>query len=257
MNGHIKTARFKTRLALVSSLLLLSAAFAGAPGIANAEAAARVPTSAVARVLDQERGRIATLKGFGETGTVPGGRDGGTGAAAVVVGSRNVDPGSARALAGAAQKRTLDFAALDALPPTTGGAEWKCLSEAIYFESRGEPLAGQIGVAEVILNRVDSPAYPKSVCGVTHQGVGTAGRACQFSYACDGRADVMTSRAPRERAEKLATLMLAGRERVVTDGATHFHAAGVRPGWAGRMTRTAKIGHHSFYRADTLRVAAK
>ena len=175
MNGHPKTARFS----LASGLLLSLLAFA--PAIAHAEAQSRVPTSAVARVLDQERGRLAELKGLGQAARAQSGRDGGTGTAAVVVGSRNVEPGSAKALASAAEKRTLDFAALDALPATTGGADWKCLAEAIYFESRGEPLAGQIAVAEVILNRVDSPAYPNTVCGVTHQGVGTAGRACQFS----------------------------------------------------------------------------
>lgn len=251
MNGQIKTARSKPFPALASSLLL--AALTLSPLAARAEADAPVPTAAVARILGQERAR---LSGADFSWLRPSGRAGGAGTAAVTVGTRNVDPGSARALAGAAEKRTLDFAALDALPDTTGGADWACLAQAIYFESRGEPLAGQIAVAEVILNRVDSPAYPKTVCGVTHQGVGTAGRSCQFSYACDGRADVMSSRVPRERAEKLATLMLAGRARTVTDGATHFHAASVRPDWAGRMTRTAKIGHHSFYRPAGVRVAA-
>ncbi len=258
MNGQSKTARFKSQFspfAITSGLLLSVLAFA--PAVAHAESAARVPTSAVARVLDQERGRLAGTNASWLTGLAQKGRDGGTGTAAVVVGSRNVDPGSAKELAGAAVKRTLDFAALDALPGTTGGVEWKCLAEAIYFESRGEPLAGQIAVAEVVLNRVDSPAYPKTVCGVTHQGVGTAGRACQFSYACDGRPEVMSSSVPRERAEKLATLMLAGRERVVTEGATHFHSSAVRPSWAGKMTRTAKIGHHSFYRSGSQRLAAK
>ena len=70
----------------------------------------------------------------------------------------------------------------------------QCLAQAIYFESRGEPLDGQIAVAEVVLNRVDDRRYPKSVCGVTKQGAG-CGRGCQFSYACDGHSDVMKSAA--------------------------------------------------------------
>ena len=91
----------------------------------------------------------------------------------------------------AADKTTpvrLDARTLDSLPRVGGGAEQQCLAEAIYFESRGEPLEGQIAVAEVVLNRVDDRSFPKTVCGVTRQGVGS-GRGCQFSYACDGAPD--------------------------------------------------------------------
>lgn len=149
----------------------------------------------------------------------------------------------------------LDAAALDRLPAATGDANWQCLAEAIYFESRGEPIAGQIAVAEVVLNRVDSRRYPNSICGVTKQGVG-AGRACQFSYACDGRPDVMTSPVPRDRAGKLARLLIDGRPRTVTDGATHFHATYVRPSWSRSFPRTAAIGNHVFYREPS-RVAQR
>lgn len=149
----------------------------------------------------------------------------------------------------------LDTAALDALPAATGDAQWQCLAEAIYFESRGEPLAGQIAVAEVVLNRVDSRRYPNSICGVTKQGVGS-GRACQFSYACDGRPDAMTSPLARDRAGKLARLMIDGRPRTVTDGATHFHATYVRPAWSRSFPRTAAIGNHVFYREPS-RVAQR
>lgn len=145
----------------------------------------------------------------------------------------------------------LDFAALDRMPPVTGDAQFACLATAIYFESRGEPLAGQIGVAEVVLNRVDSPRYPSTICGVTMQGAGGGG-GCQFSYACDGRSDVMTSALSRARAEKIARMMLDGRPRDVTDGATNFHATYVRPSWSRSFTRTAAIGAHVFYRQPTL-----
>lgn len=166
--------------------------------------------------------------------------------------SRSVVPQPAAELAALSpgkpvKLRPLDAGYLDGLPRATGDAQWQCLATAIYFESRGEPIPGQIAVAEVILNRVDSRAYPNSVCAVTNQGVGS-GRSCQFSYACDGRPDAMTSRVPRERSEKLAALMLRGHARSVTDGATHFHARYVRPDWSRRMSRTAEIGQHLFYR---------
>ena len=110
-------------------------------------------------------------------------------------------------------RRQLDFADARRAAARQGDAEWQCLAEAIYFESRGEPLAGQIAVAEVVLNRVDSRSYPGTVCGVTTQGAGS-GRGCQFSYACDGRSDVDEQRGRRARAaEKLAALMLEGRAR--------------------------------------------
>jgi len=105
-----------------------------------------------------------------------------------------------------------------------------------------------------VLNRVDARNYPGTICGVTTQGVGS-GRGCQFSYACDGRPDVMTSAGPRDRAEKLARLLIDGRPRTVTDGATHFHATYVRPDWSRKFARTAAIGNHVFYRQGT-RVAS-
>lgn len=257
MTGQKQPARLNSLFAVSVASALLMSSLLLIPGTAQAEAAKAqvskgpVSTAAVVKVLDEERARLAKAGAprLAELASRV------TGVPPVALGTRNVEPGSARELAGAAEKRTLDFATLDALPPTTGGADWKCLTEAIYFESRGEPLAGQVAVAEVILNRVDSPAYPRSVCGVTKQGVGTAGRACQFSYACDGHPEIMSSAVPRQRAEKLATLMIAGRARVVTSGATHFHATSVRPSWARKLTRTTKIGHHTFYRTGPVRVA--
>lgn len=163
----------------------------------------------------------------------------------LTIASRSVAPTEMAELAASAAQ--LDLGALDALPSASGDAQWQCLAQAIYFEARGEPLSGQIAVAEVVLNRVDDPRFPGTICGVTNQGVGN-GRACQFSYACDGRSDVMKSAGPRLRSEKLAALMLAGRARTVTSGAQYFHTRAVRPRWAGQMTRTAQIGHHLFYR---------
>jgi spore germination cell wall hydrolase CwlJ-like protein len=130
-------------------------------------------------------------------------------------------------------------------PAPSGDAEWQCLTEAVYFEARGESLEGQVAVAEVILNRVDSPLYPRSVCGVVKQ---RGGGGCQFSYVCDGRADRMRDKASADRAGRIARAMLDGAPRVLTEGATHFHTRSVRPGWSKRFSRTASIGAHLFYR---------
>ncbi|MFZ1468025.1 MAG: cell wall hydrolase [Paracoccaceae bacterium] len=134
---------------------------------------------------------------------------------------------------------------LAAQPSPTGNDEWQCLTEALYFEARGESLKGQFAVAEVILNRVDSGLYPRSVCSVVHQ----RGRgACAFSYSCDRNSDKMRDRASRDRAARIARVMLDGAPRVLTAGATHFHTRAVKPGWARKFLKTATIGAHIFYR---------
>ncbi|WP_240705140.1 cell wall hydrolase [Pacificoceanicola onchidii] len=132
-------------------------------------------------------------------------------------------------------------------PKASGGAEWRCLSEALYFEARGETVKGLVGVAEVILNRVDSPRYPNSVCGVVHQGTGRK-YACQFTYTCDGHPEHINEPAAWERVGKVAKLMLQGAPRNLTQGATFYHTTAVRPSWAKKFRRTAKIGVHLFYR---------
>lgn len=175
--------------------------------------------------------------------------------AGVTMAARQVSADVPRPVAATRAPAKLDFAALDGMPRASGDDQFQCLATAIYFESRGEPLAGQIGVAEVVLNRAESPQYPATVCGVTLQGAGS-GRGCQFSYACDGHADVMTSPVARARAEKIARLMLDGHPRAITGGATNFHATYVSPSWSRTLTRTAAIGAHVFYRHPT-RVAQR
>lgn len=130
---------------------------------------------------------------------------------------------------------------LDSLPVASGDAQWQCLATAIYHEARGESLRGQFAVAEVVLNRTESPHYPKTVCGVVKQG-------CQFSFMCDGRSDAARDRAAWADAGKIARLMLDGAPRALTRGATHFHTVHVRPGWSRRFAQTAAIGAHLFYR---------
>lgn len=136
---------------------------------------------------------------------------------------------------------------LAAQPKARGGAEWTCLTEALYFEARGESLKGQFAVAEVILNRVSARTYPNSVCGVVREGAHRR-NACQFSYACDGQPEVVNEPEAWDRAGKIARLMLDGSERKLTGGATHFHNLQVRPNWSAIFARTVRIGTHIFYR---------
>ena len=141
----------------------------------------------------------------------------------------------------------IDLDEIDNIEVGKRSEEWRCLAEALYFEARGESLAGQVAVAEVILNRVDDRAYPGSVCGVVRQGHDSEGP-CQFSFYCDGKPEHVNNRPLFERIGKIAWVMLGGKPRILTGKATHFHAAWVQPGWASRMVRTAQIGEHIFYR---------
>lgn len=136
---------------------------------------------------------------------------------------------------------------LDSMPRENGNAQWRCLTEAIYFEARGEPIEGQAAVAEVILNRVDSPRYPDTVCKVVNQGTGRL-HACQFSYTCDGIPERVTEPRAWDAAGKIAHLLMDGAPRTLTADATHYHADYVDPYWAQVYPRTTQVGTHIFYR---------
>lgn len=116
----------------------------------------------------------------------------------------------------------------------------ECLAEALYFEARGEGVQGQRAVAEVILNRVDHPRFPKTVCGVVNQRG-------QFTYNKNAR---IREKGTFARVQKVAMAALSGAPRNLTNGATYFHARGVRPSWTNRFERTIRIGSHTFYRSD-------
>ncbi len=147
-----------------------------------------------------------------------------------------------------------DDAWLDSLPQASGNAEWTCLTQAIYFEARGESVKGEFAVAEVIANRADSPDFPRSICSVVNQGTGHK-YACQFTFTCDGQSDAINDELAYDRAGKIARLILDGAPRVLTDGATHFHTLGVSPAWARQFEETVQIGQHVFYR-EPVRLAA-
>ena len=143
----------------------------------------------------------------------------------------------------------IDLSEIHGVRVGTRSRQWRCLTEALYFEARGENLVGQVAVAEVILNRVDSKSYPNSVCGVIQQGQYKR-NACQFSFICDGKVEYIGDRGSFEELGKVAWVMLQGKPRILTGKATHYHAASVLPRWAKRLVRTARIGNHIFYRQE-------
>ena len=119
--------------------------------------------------------------------------------------------------------------------------EIECLAGAIYFESKGEPLEGQLAVAEVVINRAESGKYPKTLCGVVKQRR-------QFSFVRGGRFPPIakTSQAWR-KAVAIAHIALQDLADSRASEAMFFHAKYVRPGWRG-LTRVASVGNHIFYR---------
>lgn len=148
-----------------------------------------------------------------------------------------------------------DLEAAIAAAAPEGDAEWECMTQALYFEARGETLEGQIGVAEVILNRRDSGRYPGTVCGVVQQGTGEKWM-CQFSYYCDGLSDTVGDQESWERMGRIARVMIDGAPRRLTEGAMFYHTKGVSPYWADEFFQTAEIGAHLFYREDQLQMAS-
>lgn len=116
-----------------------------------------------------------------------------------------------------------------------------CLAGAIFFEARGEPLAGQLAVAEVIINRAASGRFPGSYCGVVKQK-------SQFSFVKGGRMPTIpTSAATWQRAKAIAQIAHRGMWQSDADGALFFHARHVSPNWAGKR-QAARIANHVFYR---------
>ena len=123
----------------------------------------------------------------------------------------------------------------------------QCLAAAIYYEAASEPDPGQRAVAQVVLNRVAHPAYPKTVCGVVYQG-SERSTGCQFSFTCDGSLARIPSRMFWLRAEQVAREALAGYVYAPVGLATHYHTVAVHPYWADSLNYLGTIGAHRFYR---------
>jgi spore germination cell wall hydrolase CwlJ-like protein len=127
-------------------------------------------------------------------------------------------------------------------------AEENCLARAVYFEARSETALGQMAVAKVILNRVKSPKYPNTICGVVYQGSHRR-NSCQFSFACDGQADDIRQPAAYAQAKSVAKRAIDGDKKVAAqlNGALFYHADYVKPKWARSMRKVMKVGRHIFY----------
>ena len=135
-----------------------------------------------------------------------------------------------------------------------------CLALNIYYESRGSNFADQAAVADVVLNRVNDRRYPDTVCEVVHQGkkkpswkdpnvMVMVRNACQFSWYCDGKADIPHHGDAWVNAQTVAwKVMQFGEFRGISEGATHYHATYVNPNWAGSLQLVGTIGKHIFYR---------
>jgi len=120
-----------------------------------------------------------------------------------------------------------------------------CLTDAVYYEARGETKRGQQAVATVVLNRVKNPSFPKTVCGVVFQ---RAAGTCQFSFACDGSMRRGREADAWQDARRIAARALSGYVLRDIGSATHFHTIDVAPQWGPRMLRVAQVGLHVFYR---------
>jgi hypothetical protein len=122
-----------------------------------------------------------------------------------------------------------------------------CMTQAIYYEAAREPVKGQQAIAQVVLNRLRHPAYPKSVCGVVYQGSARP-TGCQFTFTCDGALRWAPQAALWKQAEDVARRSLAGFVDKEVGSATHYHAAYVVPYWAPTLVKMTQVGQHIFYR---------
>ena len=128
----------------------------------------------------------------------------------------------------------------DHLGSETASRDEECLAVAVYFESRSEPLAGQLTVAHTVLNRAKSGRFPSSICGVVKQP-------SQFSFVRGGGFPAF-SRGSRDWREAVAIAKIAQDNMWESSApnALFFHATHVSPGW--KLKRIASVGNHIFYR---------
>ena len=137
----------------------------------------------------------------------------------------------------------------------------QCLAENIYFEARGQSIAGQLAVGHVTINRVDSAQYPNTVCDVVYQAkyyINWKGNyvpkrhQCQFSWYCDGRPEEINDTASWKRALMIAEFVFyRGEDSDMTGGSLWYHARHVKPYWTSSMVQVRTIDDHVFYVAST------
>ncbi len=129
-------------------------------------------------------------------------------------------------------------------------ADLHCLAENVYYEARGEPLKGQYAVAEVTLNRVASPYFPKTICEVVHETRwDPIRRRMVAAFSWTEFEEMHAPRSPAWREAKAAAETVYDREHpAVVSGALYYHATYIRPNWARQKKAVATIGNHVFYK---------
>ena len=140
--------------------------------------------------------------------------------------------------------------------------EFECLAKNVYFEAGNQPVVGQLAVALVTLNRVNDHRFPRTICGVISQGSMVdpnkkVGRSCQFSWYCNGKSNNPNKNSVTWQTAKQVALdahRMFHKGIDITNGATHFHATYVKPGWAKTLERVARIDDHIFYKWNPRRL---
>jgi len=122
-----------------------------------------------------------------------------------------------------------------------------CLTQAVYYEAGFEPIQGAQAVAQVVLNRVRHPIFPKSICGVVYQGAQLK-TGCQFSFTCDGSLGKAPAKGAWDRAQAVAERAMSGFVQKDVGEATHYHTQFVLPWWAPTVTKITQVGVQIFYR---------
>ena len=125
-------------------------------------------------------------------------------------------------------------------------AEAQCLAEAVYYEARSETRAGQIAVAQVVVNRVRSRHFPNSLCEVVYQG-SERSTGCQFSFTCDGSMDTAPKGRSWTRSQSVANLVMSQPTKALVGRSTHYHTTAIKPVWSAELDRTRTVGSHVFY----------
>lgn len=132
-----------------------------------------------------------------------------------------------------------------------------CLAQNIYFESGNQSFAGKLAVGDVVMNRVEDPQFPNSVCEVIYQAktfVNWKGNImpirnqCQFSWYCDGKSDEPKDSVTWLESIRVADLILRGDFEDITEGSLWYHADYVRPNWADNLEEVVVIDNHIFYK---------
>ena len=130
-----------------------------------------------------------------------------------------------------------------------------CLALAIYWEARNQPTAGQVAVAQVVINRVNDDGFPDNVCDVVTQGPTYKSNPdlpvrhmCQFSFYCDGKSDDPKDHKSWDKAKYLSWRVVHNQSVDISDGALYYHADYVAPNWSITKEKAVRINNHVFYR---------